>query len=235
MDTVPRWIDRTRSASAALLGLVCAGCVHFYQPMSDLHAPAVIDPRDQNFPRLALDVRCVPGDALDAIEASALCRQMRALFEQQGAQVTTGTTPRGAQSEADEEVADEPARPLQLTVELRAREVHRATDPLSVLLCLGTLTVVPAVSEFTFAQDVVIRDATGFLLADRSLEGRLVTRAGVGPWLGNHLLDLGRRREQRVTGDAAAEDLSSDLYQQLSQLVFNAQLQALVRQPAGSP
>lgn len=217
-----------------LLALMGSGCVHFYQPMSDLHAPAVIDPREQNFPDLALDVRCVPGDDLDLVEASRLCRNMRVLFEQQGALVTTGTTPRGAAAESDEETAD-PPRPLQLTVELRAREVHRSTDPLSVVLCLASFTVLPAVSEFTFAQDVVIRDPSGFLLANASLEGRLVTRAGAGPWLGNRLLDLARPRDQRVSGDAAARDLSTDLYQQVSQLVFNAQLQALVRQPQVAP
>lgn len=227
---LPRTLPTWPALWLALAGT--PGCVvRFYQPMSTLVQPVVVDPQAVNFPDLALDVRCVPGDALDLTAASRLCRNVRLLFEQQGAQVTTGTTPRGATSDADLEDDAGPPRPIRLTLELRARVVHRATDPLSWIVCLGTFTVVPAVSEYTFAQDIVIRDETGFLLADESLRGRLVTRSGAGVWLGNHLLDLTRPRDARVTGNAASVDLSTDLYGQLSQLVFNAQLQAQVLLP----
>ena len=89
----------------------------------------------------------------------------------------------------------------------------------------------PAVSESTFAQEVVIRDGSGALISSDTLQGRIVSRFGVGTWGVNKVLDLGwREPADELTGDAAKRDLSQDLYQQLSQLVFNAKMRWEVSQ-----
>ena len=91
----------------------------------------------------------------------------------------------------------------------------------------------PAVTESSFAQDVTIRDGTGFLLSTDTLEGRLLRRFGVGAWATNKLLNRTVRSEdEKITPDSAKEDLSADLYRQLSQLVFNAKVQWRVQQEA---
>jgi hypothetical protein len=101
-----------------------------------------------------------------------------------------------------------------------------ANDPVSWVLFVLSFSVVPAVTETSFAVDVIIRDESGFLLVSDSLQGRLVRRLGVGAWGTNLVLDRFLRDEDdRITGDAAHEDLSADLYGQLGQLMFNAKMQ----------
>ncbi len=225
--------SRPSVALALWLTLVCsvtAGCVRIYQPMSGLHRPAVVDPQAANFEDLRLTVHCVPGGLLSRGDASSLCRKVGTLFENQGAQVTIiDTVGRSDAIEEGltEEAGEESSEPqTDLTLELRARKLHEATHPLSWVLCIGTLTLLPGITEATFAQDVSIRDGNGFLLVSDSLEGRMVERFGGGPWVGNWLLDVvWRDKEDRLTGGAADRDLSADLYQQLSQLTFNAKMQ----------
>jgi len=195
--------------------------------MSGLHEPVVVDTRVENFRDVHLAVHCVPGGLLSRQEASSLCQKVGTLFENQGAAVRTIDSV-GREDElldATTGEQDEIAVRTDLTLELRAREVHRARHPLSWVFAFATFTLVPIVQEQSFAQDVVVRDGTGFLLASDTLEGRLVTRMGAGAWGGNVLADLFRDEEQQLLGNAAERDLSADLYRQLSQLTFNAKMQ----------
>jgi hypothetical protein len=233
---------RSTAALALALGLcsVSTGCiVRVYQPMSGLHRPVVVDPRLPNFQDVKLDIHCVPDGLLNGQEASALCQKVGLLFENQGALVRTHISEGrfededyegGPDSEEGAEVPADAEPPTALTLELRAREVHSSNDPLSWAFCLASLTIVPAITEATFVQDVVIRDGSGFLLVSDSLEGRLVRRFGAGPWVGNAIADLWRAEEDKLSGERASRDLSDDLYLQLSQLAFNAKMHAEVLQ-----
>ena len=195
--------------------------------MTGLHEPVVIDTRVENFSDLHLTVHCVPGGLLSRQEASALCQKVGVLFENQGAAARTIDTVGRVDELLDAGVGEVDVSEVRtdLTLELRAREVHRARHPLSWAFAFATFTLVPIVREQSFAQDVVIRDGGGFLLASDTLEGRIVTRTGAGPWAGNVVADLFRDEDQKLLGNAAERDLSSDLYRQLSQLMFNAKMQ----------
>jgi hypothetical protein len=215
------------------------GCVRFYQPMSGLHRPVVVNPQLPNFQDVRLTVRCVPEDLLNAEEANRLCEKVGTLFENQGAEVTTIASARGAPG--DELDGPHPPedggaeRTTDLTLELRARRVHRSNHPVSWVLFVGSFTALPGVLESTYAQDVIVRDETGSLLASESLEGRIVEHVGLGSWAGNTLLDLVARDEQdKLTGDAFDRVVSADLYRQLSQILFNAKMRWQVLQQAPS-
>jgi hypothetical protein len=92
-----------------------------------------------------------------------------------------------------------------------------------------TLTLVPAITEFTFAQEVTILDSSGFQLASDTLQGRFVRYCGVGLWAVNSALDLLVRSDaEELTGDAPKKDFSRDFHGQLSQLAFNARMRSLV-------
>ncbi|MFT4623595.1 MAG: hypothetical protein ACI8PZ_002251 [Myxococcota bacterium] len=218
-----------------LLGL--GGCVvRKYQPLSNLHRPVVIDPSAANFDDLALTVHCVPVGLLRGPQAGSLCQKLGTLFENQGATVTTLDTVGRFQETFDapaEAGAEGPATPRHdLILEVRARETHKSHHPLSWVATVATFTLVPAVYESSFAQDVVIRDGTGFLLATDTLEGRVVQRYGLGNFLITALADLGRQRDRRLTTGVADRELSGDLYTQLSQQLFNAKLHWSVLQAA---
>jgi hypothetical protein len=211
------------------------GCVRKYQPLRGLNTPVVIDTQVANLAGVRLAVHCVPGGMLDRLSAAELCRKVGVVLENQGATVTTVATVSGVEGGIDETPDTAPgpggAPATDLLLELRARKIHQAKNPMSWLLCLASFTVVPASTEYTFAQDVVIRDGTGFLLAEETLQGRIVQQFGVASWLGNALLDsLWRAPEDKLTGEAMRRDLSTDLYRQLSQAVFNAKIQRLVLQ-----
>lgn len=222
-----------RCLSTAALSAGAGGCVvHTYQPLSGLHDPVVVDPTAPNLTDVDLDVVCVPKDLLTDQTAGALCRRVGLLFENQGARVTTSI---GVAPEPDDEVPAEGPRPVSLRLELRARQLHQASHPLSWAATIATLSIVPAMSEFTFEQDVVVRDASGFLLAEDTLRGRMVHWYGFGAWASNQLLDLTIREDaDEVVGDGADRDLSTDLYRSLSQTVFDARMQARVL-AAGAP
>ena len=234
-------ITRPLSPAAAIalwLGLSGAGCVHAYQPMTGLQSPVVVDPQAANFVDLRLSVYCLQGDLLDPQEAVTLCQNIGLLFENQGAVVQTSTTARGLR---DAELADElgqaaeAAGPADLVLEIRSRQVHQSNDSLWWAASISTLTIVPAITESTFAQDIVVRDASGFVLVSDSLQGRLIRRFGVGAWAGNAVLNkLVREEPDKVTEDTAGENLSEDLYRQLSQLVFNADVQRKLLQEGAS-
>lgn len=228
---MPRMSARARCRSAlAVLSLAASpGCVHVYEPLSGLHRPVIVDPQAPNFRDLHLQVVCPPGDFVDRDEARDLCDHVGKLFENQGAIVTTTDrlgSPDVSVTPDDAPVGETAAAPrTDLVLELRARQLHYSNDPLSWVLCIATFTIVPAVTESTFAQDVTIRDGTGFLLVQDTMTGRIVRTVGVGTWFGNRVLDrLVRKKSDRLNSDAVHADLSTDLYGQLSQLVFNAKM-----------
>lgn len=230
---MPARLLRCVSPAPALLA-VAGGCVvHTYQPMSGLHDPVIVDPTAPNLADVDLEVVCVPKELLNNQTAGALCRRVGLLFENQGARVTTSV---GAAPEPDDEAPDgEGPRPVALRLELRARQLHQASHPLSWAATIATLSIVPAMSEFTFEQDVVVRDGSGVLLAEDTLRGRMVHWYGFGAWASNQLLDLTIREDaDEVVGDGADRDLSTDLYRTLSQTVFDARMQARVL-AAGAP
>ena len=236
-----------RSLRRALRGRLLAlcflatGCVQTYQPMTGLHRPIVVDTKAANLVDMSVTVHCVPGDKLGPQDAARLCRSVGALFTNQGAQVRTVSeaTLRTADALDSLGAAGDSSSGAELIVELRSRRVHESNDPLLWLLCYSTFTFVPAVTEFSFAQDVTIRDGDGFLLVTDTLEGRLIRRFGISVWAGNKLLDwLWREDGEKLTKEAANLDLSDDLYGQLSQLVFNAKMQQQVlleATPEGPP
>jgi hypothetical protein len=178
----------------------------------------------------------VPGGLHTPGDARTICDRVGTLFEIQGARVTTIDTPGRVEDPLDAmDAAPPPAdgkRPLELTLEVRGRQIHQAFYPLSWALCYVTFTMLPAVSEGTFAQDIVVRDGSGFLLASESIQGRHVHRFGAGTWVGNTLLDLARKKEDRVMGKAFERDLSNHVYGQMSQILFNARIQAEVLRDA---
>lgn len=229
-----------RRAATALLALALSlapGCVvRVYQPLAGLQRPTVTDPKVQNFRQTRLDVHCVPGGILSVGQASALCQKVRVLFENQGAYVRTYVSSGRTDEDGVDAAPAEASGPMtELSLELRARSVHASNHPLSWLFCFASFTVLPGTSEVTFAHDLTIRDGTGFLLVTDSLEARLVTRFGFGPWLGNATFDLWRDEADDVLGEGFAVDLSTDLYAQLTQRVFDAKLHAEVLQRIAGP
>ncbi len=207
--------SRTRYSrrSLRLLGmalLLCAGsttgCIAVYQPMSGLHRPIAVDPTYANFTDLDLTLHCVPGDHLDRGETRSLCRKLGRLFENQGAEVHTlvGRSPLvDPDDEPDAAATDalaEKVRPkTALHVSLRSRVVHQ--ESISIF---GW----DIVTDYTFAQDVTIRDEHGFLLAKDTLTGRVMMRLGAF--------------------EEAKDEFTRDYYGQISQLAFNAKMRRQV-------
>ncbi|HYO72725.1 MAG TPA: hypothetical protein VEU33_42285 [Archangium sp.] len=207
-----------------LWGALLSGCVTttVYQPLSSLQRPAIVDPRLANFEGMRLLVRCVPGDYLNAIDNDLLCRKVGTLFRNQGARVET-EVPRNGRSSRSLQDGTQP----DLIVDLSSRLLHKdSSGPLWALTVLS-LTIVPAFTEYSVAQDVTIRDASGFLLASDSLKARFIEYFGAGVWGVNWVLDtLVRPPEEEITGEAPARDFSRDFYAQLSQLAFNARVRS---------
>ena len=210
-----------------------SGCVYTYQPISGLHDPTIVDPQAPNLRDVRLTVHCVPGALVSNQEASVLCQRLQVLFENQGAEVATITT---VSPLVQEDLSADSVEPSQepttdLFLEIRSRQVSESNDPLLWALSVVTYTLVPAVTGSGFAQDITIRDGSGFLLATDTLEGRLLRRFGAGAWASNQLLNRTIRSEdEKITPESAKEDLSADMYRQLSQLVFNAKVQWRVLQ-----
>lgn len=223
---------------AAGLAMPGLGCVHTYQPVAGLHGPVVVDTTVENFPALSLEVVCNPGEDLSRGEARTLCEHVGTLFENQGAQVTTRIGGESAIEEFEDapwEDAEEEAQvpEVDLTLELTSKQVHQSHDVVTRVLFLLTASIVPAVTEYSFALDVVVKDGSGFLLASDTLEGRIIRRIGAGVWGVNKVMDrFAREPEDIVLDDSAYKDLSDDLYGQLSQMVFNAGMQWRVLQQA---
>lgn len=197
------------------------GCVTVYQPLSGFHRPVAANPEIANFPDVRIDVRCVPEDFLGRSGAELLCRKVGTLLSNQGAKVV-------AYAERDPTLDEEPepseaAGPPDLVIELRARLLHKERNGLLWVISFASLTILPAISEYSFAQDVTIRDASGFLLIKDSLSARFTRYFGVGTWFLNLALDWTVREEhEKLSGSAINRDFSRDFYGQLTQLAFNA-------------
>lgn len=209
--------------------------------MTGLYDPVVIDSTAPNFSNVSLTIQCTPGEGLDRSQARKLCRNVSTLFENQGAIVNTVAPSGGLSStnpfaDAAEAQATKDSKDVvgktNLSMELKGRELHKSQHPVSWLFWAASFTLAPAIVESTFAQDVTIRDETGFLLAQKTLVGRMVRYSGVGTYLGNLLLDYTLRdKDDRLIGNrgrAGHEDLSEDLYGQLTQVLFNADMQRRV-------
>ncbi|QRK05720.1 hypothetical protein JQX13_37070 [Archangium violaceum] len=208
-----------------LLAVILSGCVTtVYQPLVSLQRPVIIDPQVANFEGQRFLLRCIPGDYLKLDEAQQLCQHLRTLFTTQGAQVDVQVQ-QGGMVGGDEEGE---ARP-DLIIDLRARLLHEDNSTLLWILSGLTLTLVPAITESSFSQDVTIRDSSGFLLASDNLQGRFVRYSGFSVWAVNGVLDLLVRSEaEKLGGDRASRDFSRDFYGQLSQLAFNAHMRSVV-------
>ena len=186
--------------ASILASLLLGGCVDVYQPMSGLHRPIAIDVGYANFTDLALSVRCLPSAALDTGDAGKLCQRIARLFENQGArvQVLRADAPPIEEPEdaaPDEKKADKPR--AALAIDVRAREIRRESTTL--IPWLWSIT-----TDYTVAQDISIRDETGFLLVQDTFVCRFVNRLG-------------------FMSDAD-EQFSADFYGQLSQLALNAKV-----------
>jgi hypothetical protein len=207
-----------------LLAILSSGCVTVYQPLVSLQRPVVVDPRIANFEGQRMLVRCIPGDYLEQDDAEQLCRNVRSLFTRQGAQVEVEIPRAGVAARDEREGAK-----ADLIIDLRARLVHEEDSALLWALSGLTFTLVPAITEFTFAQEVTIRDSSGFQLASDTLQGRFVRYTGIGIWAVNSALDLLVRNDhEELTGDAPKKDFSRDFHEQLSQLAFNARMRSWV-------
>jgi hypothetical protein len=124
---------------------------------------------------------------------------------------------------------EEGEKPPDLIIDLSPRLLHQDDVPILWLLSYLTFTLVPAITEFTFAQDVAIRDGEGSLLVADSLQGRFIQYFGAGIWAVNTALDMAVRKEgEKINDDVTRKDFSRDLYGQLSQLAFNARMRAQV-------
>lgn len=206
---------------------VNAGCVTVYQPLSGLQTPVVVDTEDGNFEDLKLVVHCVPRDALEG-EAGLLCQNVKQLFENQGAKVKTVTSVGRMKEDMVFEEEDAGTGP-DLIVELRARLLHEDTDFAMWTLSWLTMTLAPGISENSFSQEVVIRDRRGSLMFTGELKGRIVRYFGVGYWAANALMNwVAREDHEDIDDDNLSKALCGDMYGQLSQMVFNANMRRKV-------
>jgi hypothetical protein len=218
-------------ATKLIVGLIAlnAGCAHTYQPMTGLHTPVVIDTTAPNLSEQAITVHCVATDGMSPSNRARLCRRVGTLFENQGAVVSV------VGEDEQREQADEPSE-TDLVVELRARRVSVDDHAVSWVLYMATATLIPAVVEVPFAIDVSIRDGGGFLLDEAYMEGRVIAKIGLSAWFTASLASRSWRRDSpKFTRRAAAEQLSTDFYEQLSQLTFNATTHRQVLQARVSP
>jgi len=220
----------TRLPLLLVLAFCATGCVTVYQPLVSLQRPAVINPDHNNFEGLKLLLKCLPTDYTDSGDSEILCQNLRTLFDNQGAQVELEVP------DSDVPKPDEEAAKPDLIVELTSRQLHSENSALQWALCYASFTLIPAVTEATFAQDVILRDTDGFLLGQDSLQGRFVRYFGLGYWAINGLMDLiVRDKSEQLTGSAQKEEFSRDFYGQLSQLVFHARMKQLVLRNFDAP
>jgi len=208
---------------AVFFAALLSGCVTTYQPLVGLQRPVVLDPQTPNFEGMRMMIRCVPTETEPADEARQLCRRVRNLFANQGAEVDTEVPIEGRGTSREE--GKEP----DLVVEIKSRIVHEDDSTLLWIASWMTFTLVPAVTEATFALEVSVRDSQGALLASDDLQARFIRYFGFGVWSVNGALNwIVRSDEEEISTDDAQRDFSRDLYGQLSQLAFHAKMRAVV-------
>lgn len=185
--------------STLLVLLTLSGCVTAYLPMSGLHRPTAIDRRYANFADTRIALTCEPDEALDTDEARDLCRKLSRMFENQGAVVVRASNPFDA-------IEGEAPAKGSLNVHVSGRLIHQTTSDFLWW---------ERVLDYTVAQDISVRDETGFLLLEETLTARFVTEMG-------------------FTSDADAR-FSDDFYGQLSQIALNAKMRRLVLREGDAP
>jgi len=217
------FVTRFALAAVAALGI---GCVTTYQPLSGLHRPTVVDPAVSNFEDVSVTLVCSSSDYLDGADVSALCARLETLYANQGALVQTAGSTSFAEDEAPGAAA---LRSTDLVVDVRARLLDENSNGWLWFFSLATLSLSPVISEFTFAQDVEIRDRFGVLLMRDTLKGRFVRYGGLGPWGTNAVMNWFRESADEIHGDDTAKKIfSSDFEKQMSQILFNAKMRWLV-------
>ena len=215
-----------RALLAVLVVALLPGCVTVYEPLLGLQRPVVLSTEARNFDGQKILVRCIPGAYVPPQDMDRLCRGVRTSLANQGAEVEV-RVPRGSRRGAPDREEGEAAP--DLVIDLSARLLHEDNIPILWLLSYVTLTLVPAISETTFAQDISIRDGQGVLLASDSLQGRFIQYFGAGIYLVNFALDsLVRKESEKISEEASKKDFSKDFYGQLSQLAFHARTRAQV-------
>lgn len=229
------WWARGALVASVILGLPGCLSVTVYEPLLGLQRPVVLRTDAANFEGQRILVRCVPNDYMDSSEMDGLCGLVRTAFSNQGAEVEVEVPRDGAVREDSEERPS----PKDLTIELSSRLLHEDNPPILWFLSYITLTLVPVITEFSFAQDVRITDGDGGLLVSDSLQGRFIKYIGAGVWAVNGLLDLAVRKEdEKINENTLKDDFSRDFYGQLSQLAFHARKRSQVLRgfsPAGAP
>ena len=206
-----------------------------YQPLSGLHAPAVVDPTHPNLVGVHLRLECTSEALAARASARRLCDKVEQLFLTQGATVEVwaqGQAPLIEDAPGAEAAAE---APVQLRVSLHEEAPQRDPHPATMAAFFVTFTLAPWMETETLAESVTVRDDRGVTLAEDRFEARVVTSNGAAVWAGNALADrLWRPEAEHVTRDAAWKQLSADLYQQLSQHVVNAAVQQRLRQEAAA-
>jgi hypothetical protein len=207
----------------AAMAVAMTGCVTVYQPLVGLQRPIAVDPQSPtNFANTRVLLRCHPSDAVWPDE---LCRNLRSSLSKQGATVTTEVvrpSPRAAPAAPSE-------TPAQFIIDITSKLIHASGDTILSLLNIVSFTIVPAVTEETFGQEISIRDGQGFILAQQSFQERFVKSFGIGVWALNGLIDLLiRPKSEQVTGDGYKQDFTRDLHGHLAQLLYNAKVRARV-------
>ncbi len=200
------------------------GCVTVYQPLVGLQRPIALDPQTPtNFTdNTRVLVRCHPGDG---VEADVLCRNVRSSLTKQGAMVTTEVVRPSGKVAAPDRIETPP----QFIIDINSKLIHHEDSAILSLLCIASFTLIPAVEEWTFGQEIRIRDAQGFLLAQQSFQERFVESFGLGVWALNGIIDLLiRPKSEQVTGDGYKEEFTRDLHGHLAQLLYNAKVRARV-------
>lgn len=204
--------------------------------MKGLAAPVVIDRGQRNLEGVELRLRCDTPRPLQIEDGRRLCEQARLLFQGQGARVHEAGQPPAPplQAEADggEGTPAPPSARIPLNLTLRSWQVHEDRHAFSWLACAATFTLVPGWTERTWAQRVTVRDERGVVLEDRHLELRIIRRFGVGALIGALVDQVARPPSRQVTGAASDKALSADLYDQLSQIVFDAWMHDRTRRAA---
>ncbi|MGC4120594.1 MAG: hypothetical protein QM765_39645 [Myxococcales bacterium] len=201
-----------------------------YQPLVSLQRPVAIDTTANNFSGQHILLRCAKNDYLDRGDARRLCRKVQTLFTNQGATVEFEAGGKNEKDVAAAVVAPAPptAKP-DLIVELTSRLVHSDNSPLLWILSIASATLIPALTEYTFAEDIKILDGDGALLASDTLQARFMRYFGLAAWGFNGLADLlWRPDSEALTGKAMVRNFTRDYYGQLSQLAFHAHMRSRV-------
>jgi hypothetical protein len=218
------------------IGMTWPGCIAtFYQPMSSLQRPVLVNISAQNVEKARILMRCHASDAtLDVQSARVVCKNLRKLFSNQGAEVEF-EVPREGRLRPPE--PGEP--PFDLIVDLYSRKTKlQETGTVLFIVSALTLSLFPVWQEYDFEQAVTVRDGQGFLMAQDTFKARIVDYGGLGIFLVNAGADLFRASDEQVifggkapsaltgNGSPASVRFSRDFYGQMSQIVYDGHIRS---------